>query len=78
MSIFDYRDRIETEIDAKMAIYASRVVNGNVDNQEEYRRLTGLIKGLDEAKGIIDAVTKKMFGGERVKDAEGSHDETQD
>lgn len=78
MSVFDFKDRIETAIDEKMAVYASRVVNGNVDSQEEYRRLTGLIKGLDEAKGIIEAQFKRMMGGERVKDAESSHDETTD
>lgn len=78
MSVFEFRDQVETAIDEKMAIYAGRVVNGHVDSQEEYRRLTGLIKGLDEAKGIIAAQFKRMYEGERVKDVEGSRDETQD
>jgi hypothetical protein len=78
MSVFEFRDRIETAIDDKMAAIASNVVNGRAESQEEYRRLTGIIKGLDEAKGIILAEYKRMFESQRVSNVEGSHDETTD
>lgn len=78
MSVFEFRDRIETAIDDKMAAIASNVVNGRAESQEEYRRLTGIIKGLDEAKGIILAEYKRMFEPQRVSNVEGSHDETTD
>lgn len=78
MSVLEFRDRIETAIDDKMAAIASNVVNGRAESQEEYRRLTGIIKGLDEAKGIIAGVFKKMYQPQRVSNVEGSHDETTD
>lgn len=78
MSVFEFRDRIETAIDDKMATIASNVVNGRAESQEEYKRLTGIIKGLDEAKGIILAEYKRMFEPQRVSNVEGSHDETTD
>jgi hypothetical protein len=78
MSVFEFRDRVDTAIDKQMTALGETLINGRVSTMEDYRRLAGEVRGLDVAKGIIEAEYKRMFETKRVSDVKDTADETQD
>lgn len=78
MSAFEFRERVEAGIDKAMTALGETLINGRAASMEDYRRLAGEVRGLDVAKGIVQAEYKRMFETRRVSDVKGSADETQD
>jgi hypothetical protein len=70
MSVYDFRERIDAELDLNLAELATAMINGRASDYAEYRFLVGQVRGLHVAKGIIDKMFKRMTEGRVSNDDE--------
>jgi hypothetical protein len=47
----------------KRKLHSNRLVDGSVKNYEEYKYITGEIKGIDDSKNIVTGLYREFFAG---------------
>lgn len=70
MSVYDFKERLETSIDEQMTRLGTALVNGVPKDHAEYRFLVGQLRGLDVSKGLVLDLFKRMTEGRVSNDDE--------
>lgn len=70
MSVYDFKERLETSIDEQRTRLGTALANGVPKDHAEYRFLVGQLRGLDVAKGMLLEQFKRMEQGRVSNDDE--------